>query len=324
MWFKVSGTHSIFLTGNYVEPPNQPQGMFDPDSDEEEDYDLEPDADELDVSEDESMEDELDDLEEPRVTELEDDEQVPKLVSSKNKNKAAANKNKRPAQDSDDEDVEGGAEDLDTMIAKESKATQPAVNGEVKLSKNQMKKLKKNNGAAGTPPAIEKVAEKKEVEVPTSSASNKSDKKVSFAKELEQGPTPTSTKDSKDAKSADKNKPAPSLGVKTVQGVTLDDKKLGSGQAAKNGDRVSLRYIGKLKDTNAMFDSNKKGKPFSFKLGANEVIKGWEIGVQGMQAGGERRITIPAHLGYGSQKMPGIPANSALVFDVKVLEVAKK
>ena len=67
--------------------------------------------------------------------------------------------------------------------------------------------------------------------------------------------------------------------------------------------------------------ANKSGKPFSFKLGAGEVIKGWDIGVAGMSIGGERRLTIPANLAYGSKKLPGIPANSTLIFDIKLLEI---
>lgn len=67
--------------------------------------------------------------------------------------------------------------------------------------------------------------------------------------------------------------------------------------------------------------ANKKGKPFSFTIGAGEVIKGWDIGVCGMCVGGERRITIPAKLGYGSKSMPGIPANSKLIFDLKMLAI---
>ena len=68
--------------------------------------------------------------------------------------------------------------------------------------------------------------------------------------------------------------------------------------------------------------ANKKGKPFSFKLGAGEVIKGWDIGVVGMAVGGERRLTIPANLGYGSKGAPpSIPPNSKLIFDLKVLGV---
>ena len=67
--------------------------------------------------------------------------------------------------------------------------------------------------------------------------------------------------------------------------------------------------------------ANKKGKPFSFKVGKGQVIKGWDIGLLGMTIGGERRLTIPAHLAYGSKGMPGIPPNSTLTFDIKLLEI---
>ncbi|KAK5168791.1 peptidylprolyl isomerase fpr3 [Saxophila tyrrhenica] len=314
VWFKVTGTHTIYLTGNYVEPAGDANRMYDPDSDDEGDYDLEPDEDEVD---DEDLEevDELDDMDDPRITELgEEEDEAPALIEAKPKTEAKAaksNKNKRPAPDSADEDEAGaGAEGLDEMIAKEAAAAnQPTVNGEPKLSKKQLKKLKKNDGAAAAAPAAAKVDEK----ITEPPSSQKSDKKVQFAKELEQGPTPT--------KAPEKTKSATSTGVKTVQGVTIDDKKAGTGQAAKSGDRISMRYIGKLKEGGKVFDSNKKGKPFNFKLGSGEVIKGWDIGVKGMQVGGERRITIPAHLAYGSKNMGDIPANSALVFDIKMLEI---
>jgi len=67
--------------------------------------------------------------------------------------------------------------------------------------------------------------------------------------------------------------------------------------------------------------ANKKGKPFSFKVGDGSVIKGWDIGVQGMAVGGERRIIIPPKLAYGSKSMPGIPANSELTFDLKLISI---
>lgn len=67
--------------------------------------------------------------------------------------------------------------------------------------------------------------------------------------------------------------------------------------------------------------ANKKGKPFSFKVGKGQVIKGWDIGILGMTISGERRLTIPANLAYGSKSMPGIPASSTLTFDVKLLEI---
>ncbi|SMR53733.1 unnamed protein product [Zymoseptoria tritici ST99CH_1E4] len=291
VFFKVSGTHSVYLTGNYVEPAGHDhKGMYDPDSDEEDDdmYDLEPDSDEID---DMDEEDELDDIEDPRITEVEEDE-APQLVKADSK-KDKKGKNKRAAED----EAEVGAS-LDELVAKAA-----GTNGEAKLSKKQLKKQKKNDGTAV------------EAEAPSS---NKSDKKVSFAKELEQGPTPT--KDAKAAASEKKSTPS----VRTVQGVTIDDKKVGTGPAAKAGDRVGMRYIGKLEKDGKIFDSNKKGKPFTFKLGSGEVIKGWDIGIAGMSAGGERRVTIPAHLGYGKQGSGPIPGNATLVFDVKLLEINKK
>jgi len=274
VYFQVSGTHSVFLTGNYVEPAHDHEhgeGESDDEYDsEEEEYD---------------SEDDLDDMEDPRITEIEDEEEAPKLVESKK------GKNKRAAAD----------ESLDAMIT-ESKA-EPTE----KLSKKQLKKMKKNDGTAT-------VVAEAEAEAPSST---KSDKKVQFAKNLEQGPTPT-----KAAAAAEKPKAA--AGPRVVNGVTIDDKKAGTGPAAKNGDRVGMRYIGKLQKNNKVFDSNKKGKPFTFKLGSGEVIKGWDIGVAGMAVGAERRITIPAHHAYGARGAPpDIPGGATLVFDVKVVEINK-
>ncbi|KAI7643969.1 hypothetical protein KC318_g20871, partial [Hortaea werneckii] len=165
VWFKVSGTHSIFLTGNYVELPGSRDGEDDDedDYDSEDDYDLEPDEDEIDE------EDELDDMGGPRITEVEDEEEAPKLVEA---SKQADKKNNKRAAAEDE------PETLDEMITKES-----GPNGEQKLSKKQLKKQKKNDGSAVT---VEKT-EEKPADAPSSA---KSDKKVSFAKELEQGPTP--------------------------------------------------------------------------------------------------------------------------------------
>ncbi|PSK46217.1 FK506-binding protein 4 [Elsinoe australis] len=286
VWFQVSGTHTVYLTGNYVEPADNHRDDYDDEDSEDYDsdeYDLTPDEDEID-DEDELSEDELDDL--PRVTEVaSEDEEVPELVAPK-KGKDAKGKNKRPAEDE--------ATTLDDMIS------QAQTNGETKLSKKQAKKLKNNEGKA-----VEK-------EEPSSA---KSDKKVSFAEKLETGPTPSP--------SAAKDKSA-ATGPRVVGGVTVDVKKVGEGDEAKKGDRVGMRYIGKLQKDGKVFDSNKKGKPFSFKLGIGEVIKGWDVGVAGMRVGGERRLTVPAHLGYGSKGTPGIPPNSTLIFDIKCVSISKK
>ncbi|KAK7888027.1 peptidylprolyl isomerase fpr3 [Exophiala xenobiotica] len=314
VFFKVSGTHTVHLTGNYVIPQDDGQAsLYDEDDEDEDVYDLSPDEDELDLLEgagSDSESDELDDLEDPRVTEVgEDEAEVPKLV----KETGSKGKNKRPAQDSEEED---GEANLDDIMAKSLKKDEAAPAGESKkLSKKEekrLKKLKKNDGEAA-PVDTPAADSKKEV----NGGSEK--KSVQFAKNLEQGPTPAGPTPAKSDKK-EKAGAASAGGVKEVQGVTVDDRKTGQGPAAKKGSRLEMRYIGKL-DNGKVFDSNKSGKPFSFKLGAGEVIKGWDIGLQGIQVGGERRLVIPAHLAYGSKALPGIPKNSKLTFDIKCLSV---
>ncbi|KAJ6500008.1 hypothetical protein C8R47DRAFT_1317325 [Mycena vitilis] len=103
-------------------------------------------------------------------------------------------------------------------------------------------------------------------------------------------------------------------------GVRIKDTKVGTGPAAKKGNTVSMRYIGKLQN-GKIFDSNTKGKPFTFHLGKGEVIKGWDEGIVGMHVGGERLLTIPAAMGYGKRGTDGIPGNSTLIFEVKLTDL---
>ena len=208
VYFMATGTHAITLTGNYIE------SLYDDEDDEDED-DEDMDDDDLllggGYSDEES--DDLDDVADPRVTELDsedDGEEAPALVPAKK------GKNKRSADES---------EGLDAMIT-DSKDEEP------KLSKKQAKKLKNNKGEA----VASEEAKKKDA---------KGDKKVQFAKELEQGPTGSASKD------------AEKKSVRVVQGVTVDDRKIGTGRSAKNGDTVGMRYIGKLQN----------GKQFDGKCG---------------------------------------------------------
>lgn len=84
---------------------------------------------------------------------------------------------------------------------------------------------------------------------------------------------------------------------------------------------VSLDHFGISNHPN-FNTANKKGKPFAFKLGVGQVIKGWDVGVAGMTAGGERRLTIPAGMAYGKKGAPpDIPPNSDLIFDIKCISV---
>ncbi|KAI0829737.1 hypothetical protein BC628DRAFT_1512543 [Trametes gibbosa] len=154
-----------------------------------------------------------------------------------------------------------------------------------KSQQKKQKKLKAENGEA-VPATSEKVEEKK----------GKQDKKKS-------------------------EKEKPKAEAKILQGgLKVVDHKTGTGPQAKAGDMVSMRYIGKL-ENGKVFDQNTKGKPFKFRLGKGEVIKGWDIGIVGMQVGGERLLTIPAPLAYGKKSQSGIPANSTLIFEVKLLGI---
>jgi len=101
-------------------------------------------------------------------------------------------------------------------------------------------------------------------------------------------------------------------------GVQVEDLKEGSGPECKPGNMVGMYYEGRLKSNNKKFDALKSGKPFKFKLGSGQVIKGWDVGVLGMKVGGKRKLTIPAQLGYGAQGAPpDIPGNATLVFDIE-------
>lgn len=107
-------------------------------------------------------------------------------------------------------------------------------------------------------------------------------------------------------------------------GLKIEDVEEGSGDAANPGDRVRVHYTGTLEDGTVFDSSHPRGRPFTFVLGAGQVISGWDVGVRGMKEGGKRRLTIPPELGYGSRgSPPKIPPNATLIFDVELLEILK-
>jgi FKBP-type peptidyl-prolyl cis-trans isomerase len=108
--------------------------------------------------------------------------------------------------------------------------------------------------------------------------------------------------------------------VTTKSGLKYKDLIVGTGKEAKTGDTVAVHYTGRLKD-GTQFDSSVGKKPFTFNLGASEVIKGWDEGVAGMKEGGKRKLIIPPELGYGARGGGPIPANAQLLFEVELLKV---
>ncbi|MGN6120999.1 MAG: FKBP-type peptidyl-prolyl cis-trans isomerase [Rhodanobacter sp.] len=125
--------------------------------------------------------------------------------------------------------------------------------------------------------------------------------------------------------------PAPQQTRGSVDQLTVVDSKVGTGTEAVAGMKVTVHYTGWLYDETAgnkhgsQFDSSRDhGEPFSFVLGAGNVIAGWDQGVAGMRVGGKRTLLIPAALGYGARGAgDDIPPNASLVFDVELLDVQK-
>ncbi len=122
----------------------------------------------------------------------------------------------------------------------------------------------------------------------------------------------------------DATKPTVSIPDSTPPGeLQIDDITVGDGAEATSGCRPVMHYVGVAWSNGREFDASwDRREPFSFRLGAGEVIGGWDQGVAGMRVGGRRRLTIPPHLGYGSRGAGGvIKGNETLVFVVDLLDV---
>jgi peptidylprolyl isomerase len=105
--------------------------------------------------------------------------------------------------------------------------------------------------------------------------------------------------------------------------LKIKDIAKGHGKAAKAGDTVTVQYDGVLYANGTEFDASwNRGQPFSFPLGAGQVIPGWDKGVVGMKKGGRRVLVIPPELGYGPSGSGPIPPNSTLVFVVDMLKIS--
>lgn len=123
--------------------------------------------------------------------------------------------------------------------------------------------------------------------------------------------------------------PAAKMAKNNLTELIRTDNKPGTGAQAVAGQYVSVHYTGWLYDDAAAghkgrkFDSSRdRGEPFRFPLGAGHVIRGWDVGVEGMKVGGQRTLIIPSNMGYGAQGAGGvIPPNATLVFDVELLGI---
>lgn len=105
-------------------------------------------------------------------------------------------------------------------------------------------------------------------------------------------------------------------------GVDIVDVKVGTGASAQKGQLVTVHYTGTLSSGKKFDSSLDRGRPFSFKLGAGQVIRGWDEGVASMKVGGKRKLVISPDYGYGAAGAGGvIPPNAELHFEVELLDV---
>lgn len=111
--------------------------------------------------------------------------------------------------------------------------------------------------------------------------------------------------------------------VTTDSGLQYIDVVEGDGAQPQAGQTVVVHYTGTLEDGTKFDSSRDRNRPFSFRLGAGQVIKGWDEGIATMKVGGQRRLIIPPELGYGSRGAGGvIPPNATLIFDVELLRIS--
>lgn len=104
--------------------------------------------------------------------------------------------------------------------------------------------------------------------------------------------------------------------------LNIEDEKIGGGDEVKASDKVTVNYTGWLVDGTKFDSSYDRNQPFSFTVGAGQVIQGWDQGLLGMKVGGKRKLIIPAALGYGASGVPGaIPPNAILIFEIELIKI---
>jgi len=144
------------------------------------------------------------------------------------------------------------------------------------------------------------------------------------AEQAEAAPTATKITPTAGERDLSKKPRIPKSSGPAPKQLKVEDLIEGDGAAAKNGDKLSVQYVGVLYDNNKEFDSSwsRGEEPLEVTLGSGQVISGWEQGLLGMKVGGRRKLTIPPDQAYGAQgQPPTIPGNATLVFEIDLKKI---
>ncbi|RLN55514.1 hypothetical protein BBJ29_006968 [Phytophthora kernoviae] len=227
-------------------------------------------------------------------------------------------------EDLNDEPKKNRFEVLEERVHKEEPTAKKSPKKEVTVKKEAaVKKDVTKKEAATTKEATKKAAKEKEEKEAKKQAkvAAKKEKEEKTAKKLAEV-TAESTKGKKRAAPADSVEVPKKTKVTTRQhkGITIEEIAVGKGRAVMRGRKVGILYRGRLTNGKQFDATQNRKKPFTFRHGIGDVIKGMDIGIEGMRAGGKRTITIPSRLGYGREGAPPtIPGNADLIFEIEIV-----
>lgn len=339
--FTVSGATSVHLTGYYM-PLEEPYSS----EEDDDEYDSE---DGFEFSDEEDIEDDSD-LEQvrPSSVQIVEVDDAGMNITGKNELLAITDGGKSASKKRKNEEAvkaktngaeKSAAKDTDVAMGEHSEDDDgfPVLGkkgGPVIIQ--TPKKKQAVSGGDGTP--VPAPASTPAADAPTSAEGKKKKKKKnktkSPGKEEQVAKTPEPKDNGKAAEKTPVKTPTAEAGKaskkdstpvkKYPNGLEVEELAIGKpdGKQAVPGKKVAMQYTGKLQSNGKIFDSTVGKKAFEFRLGVGEVIKGWDVGVNGMRVGDKRRLTIPPQMAYGPKGVKGtIPGNAWLTFDVELVNV---
>ncbi|KAL4151844.1 hypothetical protein PRNP1_008781 [Phytophthora ramorum] len=219
-----------------------------------------------------------------------------------------------------DEDAKNRFEVLEERVHKDEPESKKAKKEKVKKEVKKETAAAKKEAAAAVE-AEKKAKEDKEAEKKKAKAVKQAEKEKKTAEKLAEV-TATSAKSKKRAAPAESLEVPKKAKVATRvhKGVTIEDMAVGKGRPVQRGRKVGIVYRGRLMNGKQFDATQNRKKPFTFRHGIGDVIKGMDIGIEGMRVGSKRKITIPSRLGYGREGAPPtIPCSADLIFEIEVV-----